>query len=270
MLKWRVVTALVLAPLALTAIWFLPTAGFAVALAGMISIAAWEWSRLIGFEFVSRRVAYLASVWLVLAAGAAYYFSGKPVAPVLGAGAVWWCGVLAWLVRFNSRGGAGFPSRLLTIPTGWLLFGFSWFALTTIHGDSRHGPAWVIVLMLIVWGADVGAYFCGRAFGRRKLAPRISPGKTWEGVAGGLALAVLASVAAEAVIEGRRGLMRFGVMVAITVAFSVAGDLFESMIKRRAGVKDSGNLLPGHGGMLDRIDSLLAAAPIFAMGLLWL
>ena len=124
--------------------------------------------------------------------------------------------------------------------------------------------------MLLIWGADSGAYFAGRAFGKRKLAPKVSPGKSWEGVIGGLLTALVAAVIATQWLGAVGGLAGFLALVAVTVFISVLGDLSESLFKRVMALKDSGGILPGHGGVLDRIDSLTAAAPIFALGLLWL
>ena len=124
--------------------------------------------------------------------------------------------------------------------------------------------------MFVVWGADTGAYFAGRAFGRHKLAPRVSPGKTWEGVAGGAVLALLVAWVGTIWLEPVGGYAAFLVLVLLTVMISILGDLMESLFKRVADLKDSGGLLPGHGGVMDRIDSMTAAGPFFVLGLLWL
>ncbi|MGB4876542.1 MAG: phosphatidate cytidylyltransferase, partial [Candidatus Competibacter sp.] len=140
-----------------------------------------------------------------------------------------------------------------------------WAALMALRAD--YGPRSVVFLLLLVWAADIGAYFAGRRWGRRKLAPAISPGKTWEGaLGGGLATLVLALVGAAFLKVGASG-FGFVAVCLITMGFSIAGDLFESMMKRQSGLKDSGSLLPGHGGVLDRVDSLSAAAPVFLLGL---
>ncbi|MFP4131728.1 MAG: phosphatidate cytidylyltransferase, partial [Thiohalospira sp.] len=141
----------------------------------------------------------------------------------------------------------------------------AWFSLVHLHGTTD-GPWWVLALMFLIWGADTGAYFAGRALGRHRLAPSVSPGKTWEGAIGGLALALLAGTAV-AMAAGLAIPTGFSLVAAVTVAASVVGDLGESLLKRAADRKDSGTLFPGHGGVLDRVDSLLAATPVFVLGL---
>jgi phosphatidate cytidylyltransferase len=152
----------------------------------------------------------------------------------------------------------------------------AWCALAVIHSSEPHGHRWLLLALLLVWAADSGAYFAGRKFGGkwfagRKLAPRISPNKTLEGLAGGVALAMLVAVVGALVIGTPAAQLPAVALVALfTVLFSVAGDLFESLLKRHVGMKDSGHLIPGHGGVLDRIDSVLAALPVFALGKIWL
>jgi phosphatidate cytidylyltransferase len=152
----------------------------------------------------------------------------------------------------------------------------AWCALAVIHASTPHGAGWLLLVLLLIWAADSGAYFTGRQFGGqwfggRKLAPRISPNKTLEGMLGGVALAMLVALCGALLLGAPTGKLPGILLVAaITVLFSVAGDLFESLLKRHAGMKDSGTLIPGHGGVLDRVDSLLAALPIFALGKIWM
>jgi phosphatidate cytidylyltransferase len=143
----------------------------------------------------------------------------------------------------------------------------AWTALMMIHGSEPHGHWWTLLALFIVWAADIGAYFSGRFLGRRKLAPQISPGKTWAGVYGALVAGALV-VAAGGWLLGVRGAQLAGlVLVAlVTVAASIVGDLVESLMKRHARVKDSGRMFPGHGGLMDRLDSVFAALPVFALG----
>jgi phosphatidate cytidylyltransferase len=153
---------------------------------------------------------------------------------------------------------------------GWLTLVPAWLAVVTLIAVDTRAPWLLLSLLLVIWSADIGAYFCGRAWGRHRLAPLLSPGKTLEGVGGGLGAALLTAFLLGSLLwHFDRGALAFWLaLCAVAALFSVAGDLHESLQKRRAGVKDSGHLLPGHGGVFDRIDSLTAAAPVFLAG--WL
>jgi phosphatidate cytidylyltransferase len=147
----------------------------------------------------------------------------------------------------------------------------AWAALAELHALGTNGPKLVLMLLVMVWLADSGAYFAGRQWGRTKLAPVISPGKTWEGVYGGLLASLLfAAIAGGLYSQSIKWTLTFMAVSLVTVLFSVAGDLLESLMKRQSGIKDSGSIIPGHGGIFDRIDSLVAAAPVFLIGFLWL
>jgi phosphatidate cytidylyltransferase len=144
-------------------------------------------------------------------------------------------------------------------------------AAAGVDASAARGPLWLLFALLLIWAADSGAYFAGVRFGRRKLAPRISPGKSWEGLFGGLAAAMLLSAAMLHWLGlGWAQLPELLLLTVVIVLVSVVGDLFESLLKRHAGAKDSSQLIPGHGGVLDRIDSLLAALPVFVLGKIWL
>lgn len=269
MLK-RVFTALVLAPLAMAAIWLLPTAGIAVLFAIVLGLGALEWARLIGIERIGMQLLYLVGLLLIMGLGWRSIHAAVVPEPLFLLATAWWLAAMVMLGRYSRLEAAVTPSRTLNGVLGYLVLGFAWLALVALH-DFMAGPYFFTLLLLIVWGADTGAYFAGRRFGRRKLAPRISPGKTWEGVGGGLLLAFIGALGLHLLLGPEwPSLLLLLPLVFITVMFSIVGDLFESMIKRQYGAKDSGSLLPGHGGILDRIDSLTAAAPIFLMGLLWL
>lgn len=268
MLK-RVLTALVLAPLALAAIWLLPTGGVAVLFALIVALGGIEWARLIGLSRPESQMLYLLGLLALIGLGWLLYRSALSTVPVFLLAAVWWLAALHWLQRFSRHGKSTAAQPLLGGLVGYLVLWLAWFSLVVLHGLSA-GAYFVTLLVLIVWGADTGAYFAGRAFGRRKLAVHVSPGKTWEGAIGGLALALVAGIILHLVLGPVWPPLYVLVpLMIVTVLFSVVGDLFESMIKRQHGAKDSGSLLPGHGGILDRVDSLTAAAPIFVMGLLW-
>lgn len=281
MLRQRLLTIAVLLPLFVWCVLAMPTAYFALCVALMVLIGAWEWAGLIGLTARAQRVAYLAV--MAVALGAAAGLLAQPLLRqfVLAGAVLWWAIALIWLRRYSldpqrfSRSHR--PGGPLHFPPHWL-FGMlgivvlvpAWLGLVVIHGNDIAGGYLVLLLMVVVWGADSGAYIAGRLWGRTRLAPAVSPGKSWEGVYGGLAAALLGVLGGGLWFGlGWRSLVTLMLLGFVTVLFSVVGDLFESMIKRLAGVKDSGRLLPGHGGMLDRIDSVTAAAPVFALGLIW-
>lgn len=255
MLRQRVVTALVLGMFVLFGIFLLPAQAISVAIAALILAGAWEWSGFLGLKQGLTRLAYL----LVIAIGMAmmgWVGAGSPrLDDVMVAAGIWWLVALVW-VRFSplaiNPGSTALAGLLVLLP--------AWLALVRLHAL---GSQVLLFLLLLVVAADIGAYFVGRRFGRRKLAPQVSPSKTWEGVLGGLAGALL--LAGLGVWWFRVSLVPFICVCLLGVAASIIGDLTESMFKRHAGLKDSGTLLPGHGGVLDRIDSLTAAAPVFLL-----
>ena len=251
----RVVTAVVLAAGLLAVLFLLPAEAGQAAFAIMVLAGAWEWSALAGGRSTARRAAYVAATAVVMVVCG--WVSPGPVS-------VWlpWLSLAAWLVCFAFI--VGYPSDLpsgLAGMVGLIVLPAGWFFLSRLHGDPDLGPPWVLVLFLLVAFADIGAFFAGRALGRRPLAPAVSPKKTWEGVLGGLAAAG-AGGALAGMVFGRPALAMLAVGIAVA-AVSVIGDLTVSMFKRAVGLKDSGTILPGHGGVLDRTDSLLAAAPLF-------
>jgi phosphatidate cytidylyltransferase len=242
MLKQRVLTAVPLALVVLAIVWWAPGIWTQGVMAAAMVMAAWEWADLAGLRAGAARLGYAGSVAGLIAVAALLDVPARAGWQV--PGLIWWLGITLTL---------------------------AWLSVSAIHARSGLGPLWLTLLMGLVWGADIGGYFAGRRFGRRRLAATISPGKTWEGVAGGLLLALLVALGVERISAGAAGdmpglawLLPVTVMV---VVFSVVGDLAESLLKRQAGRKDSGRLLPGHGGLLDRIDALLAAAPVMAAAL---
>jgi len=269
-LRARVATAVLLGSLLMGTVWLAPTGALALLLAGLAGIAAWEWTALMGVQAPAARVALVAGflatlvpAWGVLVASPASVQVGLYLVAAL------WLGVLGWLGRL-ARGEAAAPSAAGAAVIGWLVLAPTWLAVVYLHGQAPWGAFWVTLLFALVWGADSGAYFAGRAWGRHRLAPRISPGKSWEGVLGGGAAALLAGGALVGLLGPATPAPLFltGLMVAV-IAGSVVGDLLESALKRQRSIKDSGGILPGHGGVLDRIDSLTAAAPIMAAGVAW-
>ena len=265
MLKQRIITALILLPIALCGFFLLEGSGFALFIGLVVTLGAWEWARLAGFEAQSMRIGYAG----VVAAMLFIMHLEQGLAPwVLGAAVLWW-GVATFLVLTYPRTSEHWSSAACKLVIGLLILLPAWQGLVMIK-QYPLGNWLIMAVMVLVWGADIGAYFSGRAFGKRKLAPMVSPGKSWEGVYGGLALSLVITLIVGLVrdwslADALKGLMG----AAIIVFISVVGDLTESMFKRQAGIKDSSNLLPGHGGVLDRIDSLTAAIPVFAV-LLWM
>jgi phosphatidate cytidylyltransferase len=263
MLRTRIITAAVLACILLIGLFRLPPAWAVLAFGAVFTIGAWEWGAFGGLRGWLSRAAYSAAVALLLLAAWKWTLDPAHLLLLLGAACAWWLMALLWLSLFPSR-----HHPLLVLACGLPVLVPPFIALARLQISTRgvaHGPQIVLWLVLLVVAADIGAYFAGRRFGRRKLAPRVSPGKTWEGALGGLLMVALVSWGGAAHLDlPPLGAVAFGCVVGI---FSIIGDLTESMFKRTAGLKDSGSLLPGHGGLLDRIDSVTAAAPLYALGL---
>ena len=258
MLKNRVITGICLALAVAAGIYFLPAAWLAAAFAVVGALAAWEWAGCAGLETKRGKVLYVAAlaVALAVAYGSA---AARAWAPWLGL--VVWAGAVVVILAYPA-GRRIWGRRWVLEALGVVVIGCAWVGALVIR-EQPQGALWLIWLLLLVGVADVGAYFTGRAWGRRKLAPRLSPGKTWEGVAGGTLLSALVCGGALAA-WGRLSWFWAGLTLGL-IALGVFGDLLESLLKREAGAKDSGTLLPGHGGVLDRIDSALAVLPSFAL-----
>lgn len=275
MLRARVITALVLLACVLVALFWLPPFGWTVVVILVIALAAWEWSALAGVAGIGR-IAYSGLTALIFFLLASWMFGwpGQDSRVLRGAlstayviGISFWILVVPlWLVRGLMR--VGTVAALI----GWLVLLPAGLAMVHVRGVAP-APLWLLGTMAGVWAADIAAYFAGRAFGRHKLAPAISPGKTWEGVVGAVLgvwvyALVVAAVGAELGNLGWKGVLIGAAGLALLTAVSVVGDLFESLAKRCAGVKDSGTLLPGHGGVLDRVDSLTSTLPMIGFILL--
>jgi phosphatidate cytidylyltransferase len=265
MLKQRIITALILLPIALCGFFLLEGSAFALFIGLVVTLGAWEWARLAGFTAQSMRFGYAAVVAVMLLV--MHLLPG--LAPwILGASVIWW-GVATYLVLTYPQSSAHWASAACKLVVGLLILLPAWQGLVLIKQEPL-GNWLIMAVMVLVWGADIGAYFSGRAFGKRKLAPQVSPGKSWEGVYGGLVSSLLITVIVGFVRDWTVAQLFKGLIGAALIVFvSVVGDLTESMFKRQSGIKDSSNLLPGHGGVLDRIDSLTAAIPVFAV-LLWM
>lgn len=261
MLKTRIITALILAPSVIAAIYLLPLSWFAGFFFLLAALAANEFAQLAGWQSPWLRYGYCSVLALLVVAS--WVQPQLAVVGLIAGGLIWLLAPV--LVLSFPRGRAvvalGWPVALAGLIICWA----AWLALVFIR-SAPDGATWLLWAMLLVWGADIGAYFTGKRFGQRKLAPSVSPGKTWEGVWGGVALAMLACTALLLVMEAFT--LLWLPLTGLLIVLSVFGDLFESVLKRVRGVKDSGALLPGHGGVLDRIDSLIAVLPWLAL-ILW-
>ncbi len=258
MLRTRIVTA-VIALLILGVVLFVIPARLAEAVIAVVVLAgAWEWSAFLGVSANAARAAFVVAI--AMAIGLLYSALPQHSTLVLQVAFAWWFCAFLWILFFPTP----IPS-VIRWAAGGLVLVPMFVALVQLY---RIGPEVLLFALLIVWAADAGAFFAGKQFGRVKLAPSISPGKTWEGVFGGLLVVALLAVGAAYWTDVRLGvLLPFCLAVAV---LSIVGDLTVSMFKRTAGVKDSGKLFPGHGGILDRVDSIASSAPLFALGLGWL
>lgn len=266
MLKTRIITALVLAFIAIGGVFFLPPVGFAIFTAALIALGAWEWAGMAGLTTQFARVGYSAVVVLVLVA--LYTLTAQGV---LWLALLWWFIGFALVARYP-KGSAHWGSVPARAVMGLLVLVPAWVGLNYLRSGefkfalTDNNLLLILYAFALVWVADIGAYFSGRKFGKSKLAPRVSPGKSWAGVWGGLAsVAIFALVVSQIFEAGAGQSVALIIISVVTAAVSVLGDLFESMLKRFRGIKDSSRLLPGHGGIMDRIDSLTAAIPIFTL-----
>jgi phosphatidate cytidylyltransferase len=272
MTRTRVLAALVLTPAAIAAILLMPTP-WLVALAAIVFLAGlWEWFRLADVEDTLARTALLVAnlalmVALVWASRTSHGLSYALLWIMVVVGVAWWLLALLWLRHFDFASNHEAWGRVFKLGAGTLAIVPAWCALAVLHGAEPDGHRWLFVALAIVWAADSGAYFAGRRFGKRKLAPRISPNKTIEGLLGGVACGLVVALAFAPLAGATlRQLPAVALVAIVAVLSSVVGDLFESLLKRHVGAKDSGDLIPGHGGILDRIDGVVAALPAFALG----
>lgn len=281
MLIQRIITALLLAPAAIWAIFYLSLINFAAVILVIMAIGAWEWGPLMGFVnkrrrlvFVGVSVALIAALWYMLPIEQLWQAPKlllNQVNIVLWLAVAWWLLSAGLTFLYPRCSGFWASHRSVRGVFGWLTLVPTWLAFMVLRSseyatDSYHGAQLLMVLFLMVWSADIGAYFVGKSIGKRKLMPNVSPGKTLEGFLGGVIFACVMVLIAGYFIGWN--MEQFKIVIPVTIlitTISVLGDLNESMFKRQAGVKDSGSILPGHGGVLDRIDSLTATAPIYAL-----
>ncbi len=262
MLKVRVLTVLLLLPLFLAALFLLPETGWALLMLGVVLIGAHEWSKISAFSGFHAWVYVLLTLFIALALLPESSRSANFM--LYGIAFLFWALLVPLWLSSQWRTRQWSVMALV----GWVILIPTWLALVELR---TFGPGLLLGLMAVVWIADSAAYFSGRKFGRHKLAPAISPGKTWEGVAGaflGVTLYALAwGLWDDSSVPFKSGLWRGVLLLWLLTLFSILGDLFESWMKRVAGLKDSGRILPGHGGVLDRIDALTAAMPVAAFTL---
>lgn len=273
MLKQRIITGLLLAAALIAAIIYLSPRALVVMLAALTLFGCWEWSNLASLSSRILRVLWCAISACAMAAllGFTQVLNEQPdllhLQWVLSGAALWWC--VAWFfIKVYPSSSAWWGSVWVRLLMGWLALLPAWLALVYLRLQSD-GEWKVMFLLTLISMADSGAYFSGTQFGKHKLAPAVSPGKSWEGFWGGMLTSAVFALALWNLLWAQQlSLAALLIIAALTIVASVLGDLFESMIKRHRGVKDSGNILPGHGGILDRFDSVSAAAPVFVLGLL--
>ncbi len=267
MLKWRLLTALCLIPLVLWGILRLDEITFTILTAVILAIGANEWTALCSFPKRSQQLAFVACFIGLLMI---IYWLNSP--HLLIGTLIFWILVGVGLCRYKGNVTQLLTPRFMKAAIGLLILATAWYALILLRRMDQ-GPTWLIVCLVLIWATDTFAYFTGRAIGKRPLAPLISPKKTlagfWGGVIGTLLLAT--GLYYGALLPSTHfSIGAWLGMTLCTILLAVIGDLFESLMKRLAGVKDSGKLLPGHGGVLDRLDSLFAALPFFVLALSWL
>jgi phosphatidate cytidylyltransferase len=259
-IRTRVMTALALAAGMVAVVLLLPSIATVVVLTVGVLAGAWEWSGFLRADSKLARGAYVLVIAVLLEI--AWRCTADPgrLDLLLALAIAWWVVALCWIL-FAPRRVAPWSAAL----AGVFALVPAWLALMRLRFDMANGAQWMLFVFILVWVADMGAFFFGRRFGRLRLAPAVSPGKTWEGVLGGMLLSCIVAVCGSFWFEVPLGF--FLPLCLTSVAFSVVGDLTESLLKRFAGIKDSGSVFPGHGGVMDRIDSVTGAAPVLLFGL---
>ncbi|MES2624536.1 MAG: phosphatidate cytidylyltransferase [Pseudomonadota bacterium] len=270
MLKQRIITACILFLILLVAVLGFSVFAFQLFVGLVLVLAAWEWSRLSGLLHLAGRVLYLAAFLALLYVIREYQESSTFIISI---GILWWLVALTLIKLYPNLTNTWHRTPIL-LGMGFAVLLPAWLSLIYLR-DSADFRQYVFLFFAMVAAADIGAYFSGKKFGKHKLSPTVSPNKTWEGFAGGVLACCVVLWLALPVIHQTSFELGFGVFAiatcgaALLAGYSVVGDLFESMMKRQADVKDSGTLLPGHGGVLDRIDSMTAALPLYTWALMW-
>jgi phosphatidate cytidylyltransferase len=268
MLRLRIITALCMIAIFLPALFLMPPMLFSIATVPLVLIAGWEWSRLVKIRSVIARIGYLLLIVMTLFAASLWLglpdrFDPQRAQQLLLVAVGVWAFIFLWIQGYPSSAILWSARPILGL-LGLMLLGFTWIAIVTIL-NYQSGQWLLLLAIVIIVLADVGGFFAGKYFGKHKLAPIISPGKTWEGFVGGLLLEGVLVGSLVWYLSDHVTVLGLSLLVIPVALYSVLGDLFESMIKRHSGVKDSGRLLPGHGGVLDRIDGVMAALPMFGL-----
>ncbi len=270
MLKQRVLTALVMSLILVLAVLKLPTLYFAMFMTVVIALGAWEWAKLSGYKNPATRIVYAALIACLC--GFLYRYADVALKQqIVLLSVVCWLFGFACIIAYQ-KGFSSLPRQpFIRAFMGVLVMIPAWLSVIMLHSLQGKGLRLILFLFVLIWVADSAAYFAGRRWGKNRLANRVSPGKSWEGAIAAIVASLLVGFgyAIWQEMDAYR-ILSFSVLSIIIVICSIMGDLFESLVKRTANIKDSGTLLPGHGGIMDRIDSLTAASPIFFMGLLWL
>lgn len=267
MLIKRIITATIAIPLVLACILVLPSLYFSYLVAALLLVGAWEWTHLIGMTKILPRIIYLVCITLGI-----FFSVWLPILPILSFAGLMWLWAFFAIFNFQAEGvGLGFQFPIVRSLIGFIVLVTTWVGLVTLHTQTQFGPVWLILVLCIIWGADIGGYFAGRFFGEKKLCARVSPNKTWAGFFGGLLLSLVISAMYTHLFLSltHRQFFLLLVLTVITALFSVIGDLSVSLLKRLSAVKDSGNFFPGHGGVLDRLDSVAAASLAFVVLAYW-
>ena len=269
MLKYRLLTAFLMGPIILWGIFSLPENWFAISAVVLVTMGAWEWSALTGLAKTSHRSMFVL-LSLFLFVSVLFLQNANINLAIILTSLVWWIISIPLLLSYPFSDKNIIHLKFIKGAVGIVLLLATLISMVLIRSNSYYGPEFVLYVILLIWFADSGAYFAGRALGKNKLLPNVSPGKTWEGVAGAIAITLIMSVVAIYILNiSSSETIPFILVTIVTVVYSVVGDLSESMFKRMSHIKDSGHILPGHGGILDRIDSLMSALPVFFAGL-WL
>lgn len=267
MLKQRIITGVILGLLIILAVFKLPNVYLAIIFGLVNLIGAWEWANLIGLNQNVKKIFYVFLI-AVLMCASWFFLNQMQSSMILFLASLWWASVTFMLAFYNSGWLQSSWLKNVLAYSGVIVLVPCWLGLTLLH---ERGAAMLMFFLGLIWAADIGAYFVGKRFGKNKLAAELSPGKSIEGVLGALLASIIfACIGIKLFSIQSSAWLYFIILCSLTALISVVGDLYESLLKRKAGAKDSGSILPGHGGVMDRIDSLTAAVPGYVLGLNWI